>query len=91
MSNVRPLNVYTVSVKGVLFAPSGEVVLLLNEREQWELPGGRIELGEYSTNCLAREILEELDVRVEVGRPSTPNCSKWCLLSTYSSQLIAAS
>ena len=60
---------YPVSVKGVLFSPSKEVVLLLNEREQWELPGGRIELGESSVECLAREILEELNVRVHVGSP----------------------
>jgi 8-oxo-dGTP pyrophosphatase MutT (NUDIX family) len=60
---------YPVSVKGVLFSPQGEVVLLLNEREEWELPGGRIELGESSAECLAREILEELTVQVEVGRP----------------------
>jgi 8-oxo-dGTP pyrophosphatase MutT (NUDIX family) len=60
---------YPVSVKGVLFAPGGEVVLLLNEREQWELPGGRIELGESSMECLAREIQEELNILVKVGSP----------------------
>ena len=54
---------YPVSVKGVLLAPSGEVVLLLNEREEWELPGGRIELGESSVECLAREIREDLDTQ----------------------------
>ena len=52
------MSTYPVSVKGVLRAPTGEVVLLLNEREAWELPGGRIELGESSTECLAREIAE---------------------------------
>jgi hypothetical protein len=36
---------YPVSVKGVLAAPSGEIVLLMNEREEWALPGGRIEIG----------------------------------------------
>ena len=60
---------YPVSVKGVLFSPGSEVVLLLNERQQWELPGGRIELGETSVECLAREILEELSIRVRVGSP----------------------
>ena len=60
---------YPVSVKGVLFSPQGEVVLLLNEREEWELPGGRIEPGESSTECLAREILEELNIQVRVGLP----------------------
>jgi len=60
---------FPVSVKGVLFAPLGEVVLLLNEREEWELPGGRIELGETSTDCLVREIREELDLQVVAGSP----------------------
>jgi 8-oxo-dGTP pyrophosphatase MutT (NUDIX family) len=61
--------IYPVSVKGVLRLPTGEVVLLLNERDEWELPGGRIELGESSTECLAREIAEELTLQGEVGAP----------------------
>lgn len=60
---------YPVSVKGVLAAPSGEIVLLMNEREEWELPGGRIEIGESSLECLAREIREELNMDVSVGAP----------------------
>ncbi len=60
---------YPVSVKGVLLTPDGDVVLLLNERDEWELPGGRIELGESSSECLAREIREELDLQVSVGAP----------------------
>lgn len=61
--------IYPVSVKGVLLTPDGDVVLLLNERDEWELPGGRIEPGESSTECLAREIREELDLQVSVGTP----------------------
>ena len=60
---------YPVSVKGVLAAPSGEIVLLMNEREEWELPGGRIETGESSVECLVREIREELALEVTVGAP----------------------
>jgi 8-oxo-dGTP pyrophosphatase MutT (NUDIX family) len=60
---------YPVSVKGVLFSPKREIVLLLNEREQWELPGGRIEPGESSIECLAREIREELNIEARVGAP----------------------
>jgi ADP-ribose pyrophosphatase YjhB (NUDIX family) len=58
---------FPVSIKGVFSAPTGEVVLLLNERGEWELPGGRIEIGESSAECLRREILEELNVAVTVG------------------------
>jgi len=60
---------YPVSVKGVLLTPDGDVVILLNERDEWELPGGRIELGESSAECLAREIREELNLQVSVGAP----------------------
>ncbi len=60
---------YPVSVKGVLLTSDGDVVLLLNERDEWELPGGRIEPGESSAECLAREIREELGLQVDVGAP----------------------
>ncbi len=40
--------------------------LLKNERDEWELPGGKLEKDETPEACLAREILEELNVRVEV-------------------------
>ncbi|HYD78536.1 MAG TPA: NUDIX domain-containing protein [Paucimonas sp.] len=60
---------YPVSIKGVLQAPGGEVVLLLNERAEWELPGGRIEPDESPPECLAREIAEELGLQVTVGEP----------------------
>lgn len=60
---------FPVSIKGVLQSPEGQIVLMLNERDEWELPGGRIELGETAPGCLAREIAEELDVEVEVGEP----------------------
>lgn len=64
-----PKSLYPISVKGVVFSPLGQVVLLLNEREEWELPGGRIEVGESSPGCLAREIQEELNIQVSIGKP----------------------
>jgi uncharacterized damage-inducible protein DinB/8-oxo-dGTP pyrophosphatase MutT (NUDIX family) len=58
---------FPVSVKGVFSTPDGRVVLLKNERDEWELPGGRIEEGESASACLAREVEEELGLRVRVG------------------------
>lgn len=56
---------FPVSIKGVLFDPSGAVVLALNDRGEWELPGGRLEVGETPELCVAREFEEELGVKVE--------------------------
>jgi len=56
----------TVSVKGVLIE-EGSVVLLENERGEWELPGGRPEPGEAAPACLIREFAEELGAEIVVG------------------------
>ena len=58
---------FPVSIKGVLLE-AGRVVLLENERGEWELPGGRIEAGEDPEICLAREFAEEVGIRVAVKR-----------------------
>jgi 8-oxo-dGTP pyrophosphatase MutT (NUDIX family) len=59
-------DVFPVSIKGVLYE-GGRVVLLENERGEWELPGGRLEAGEAPESCLAREVEEELGMAPEIG------------------------
>jgi 8-oxo-dGTP pyrophosphatase MutT (NUDIX family) len=54
-------------VKGVVIR-GGKVVLLANERGEWELPGGKLEPGEAPQACVAREIAEELSLEVEPDR-----------------------
>lgn len=55
-----------ISIKGVVVV-GGSVLLAKNERDEWELLGGRIELEEHPRETLAREIWEEASLVVEVG------------------------
>jgi 8-oxo-dGTP pyrophosphatase MutT (NUDIX family) len=57
---------YQVSIKGVVLRED-KVLLLRNERDEWELPGGRLELDETPKECVAREIAEETGWQVRVG------------------------
>ncbi|TWT02834.1 NUDIX domain-containing protein [Reyranella sp. CPCC 100927] len=57
---------HPVSVKGVLFVDR-QVLLLRNDRDEWELPGGRPEAAETWPQALQREIDEEANLSVEVG------------------------
>lgn len=59
---------HPVSVKGVLLL-EGRVVLVKNSRNEWELPGGRIDSGEDHAQTLSREFAEELSVEVSVTQP----------------------
>ena len=57
---------FPVSVKGVA-VQDGKVLLLENERNEWELPGGKLELGEDPPDCVVREISEETGWQVTAG------------------------
>ena len=56
-----------ISVKAVL-VEDGRACLLLNERDQWELPGGRLERGESPEQCLLREVREEVGLEAVIER-----------------------
>src|SRR5260370_25406185 len=69
---------WPVSIKGVAVDAHGRVLLLKNERQEWELPGGRLETGDPAAGmrgddspeqALEREILEETGREVKAGPP----------------------
>ena len=62
------MSVAPISVKGVLIAADC-VLLLLNERGEWDLPGGRPDVGEDHRAALKREVKEEAGLAIEVGAP----------------------
>jgi 8-oxo-dGTP pyrophosphatase MutT (NUDIX family) len=53
-----------ISVK-VVIDLSGKVPLLKNERDEWELPGGKLEVGETPQSTAHREVEEELGLEAE--------------------------
>ena len=57
---------HPLSVKGVVIH-DGHALLLLNERGEWDLPGGRPDPGEDHRAALKREVREETGLEVEVG------------------------
>jgi ADP-ribose pyrophosphatase YjhB (NUDIX family) len=75
---------FPVSIKGVL-VEAGRVVLLENERDEWELPGGRLEPGEAPETCLVREFGEELGASWKSPASSTAGCTRFCLNARSSS------
>ena len=56
---------------GAVIVDQGRVVLIKRRFEplagQWSLPGGAVDVGETLVECVAREMLEETGLVVEVG------------------------
>jgi len=61
------LHCATVSVRGVIFRPDDQLLLLQRPSDrQWELPGGRLASGEHPMAGLDREIGEETGLSVTI-------------------------
>lgn len=55
---------WPVSVKGVVLDEDDGVLLGMNDRDEWELLGGRLEPGESPEEAVRREIYEEAGLLV---------------------------
>lgn len=63
-------------VGALVFSDSGDEILLVERGNPplvgyWSLPGGIVEAGERLEDAMAREVLEETGLRVEVGDIAT--------------------
>lgn len=60
----------TGSIRGVVCTPAGTALTIRRASDGgWELPGGRIRTGEDVTECLRRELREEVDLDVTIHQP----------------------
>lgn len=64
---------YGLTVRGIIKNDADEILIVKRhpksrtDPEMWELPGGKVEHGEFFADALVREIKEETDLDVEVG------------------------
>jgi ADP-ribose pyrophosphatase YjhB (NUDIX family) len=57
-----------VGVSAVVCDGAGRILLIRTANAGWELPGGRVEPGEDLITALVREVREEAECEIEVGR-----------------------
>ncbi|MBV6699398.1 NUDIX domain-containing protein [Kitasatospora aureofaciens] len=58
---------FPISIKGVVLDVEQRVLLLKNEREEWELPGGKLEGDETPVERVETEIREECGWNATAG------------------------
>lgn len=63
-----PASGWPVSAKAVVLH-EGRCLLGRNDRDEWELLGGRVEPGETPTEAVLREVAEESGLAVRIDRP----------------------
>jgi 8-oxo-dGTP pyrophosphatase MutT (NUDIX family) len=86
-----------ISAKGIVF-DEGAVWLRKNERNEWELPGGKVDQNEQPAATVARELREELGFTVRVVQlidafmytiPRSMDESRGVLVVSYWCELLA--
>lgn len=63
--NMKEIYKIPISAKGIVFEKNS-VWLRKNERNEWELPGGKVDIGEQPTQTVLREMREELGFETEI-------------------------
>lgn len=64
---------YGLTVRGIMKNDDGEILIVKRhpksrtDPEMWELPGGKVEKGEFFADALVREIKEETNLDVKIG------------------------
>lgn len=86
---------YPISIKGVIIHRN-KVLLLKNERGEWDLPGGKINSDFSAEDCLIREVKEETGLDIKVGQLLTTfiyNIENWInvFVLVYKCKLISSS
>lgn len=55
---------FPISLKAIIL-DDNRVLCLKNEREEWDLPGGKLVFSEGIEECLKREVLEEVNLEIK--------------------------
>lgn len=58
---------YRVAVKVLVKDNEGKLLVCLNPRGGWEIPGGGLEHDESVESCIEREMLEEIGSAIQLG------------------------
>ena len=68
---MKPLYPVMLIVAGGILEENGMVLIAQRKRDddyglKWEFPGGKLREGETGEECIVRELMEELSIKVEV-------------------------